>query len=194
MVLVFPPTDEDPKWRVIPRFWIPKDQVEKRVAEGAKVDDYIDQGAMETTDGDYVDQNAVADAIFAAMTDYDVQLIGYDSWNAAKLISDLQKDGIPAEKFVEIRQGVRSMGEPSKHFERLVYAAFSITAATLSCAGWPATRSSTSTATSISCPPRIARKRRSTGSSPPSWPWVSPAKANPKKQSRRSYCYDLLPR
>ena len=122
MVLVFPPSDDDPKWRVIPRFWIPKDQVEKRVAEGAMVDQYIAQAAMETTDGDYVDQNAVADAIIKALTDYDVQLIGYDSWNAAKLVTDLQAEGVQADKFVEIRQGIRSMGEPSKHFERLIYA------------------------------------------------------------------------
>jgi phage terminase large subunit-like protein len=131
LVLVFPPTDEDPKWRVLTRFWIPKDQVDNRVAEGAPIDRFLAAGAMETTEGDYVDQNAVGAAVLEAVRDYDVQRIGYDSWNAAKLVTDLQADGgilegvagIETDRFVEIRQGVRSMGEPSKAFERLVFAA-----------------------------------------------------------------------
>lgn len=137
LVLVFPPTEDDPKWRVLSRFWIPADQVEKRVAEGAPVDKFIatldEQGrpAMETTEGDYVDQNAVGAAIVEACRDYDVQRIGYDPWNAAKLYTDLTRPeglapGLPAldpDLFKEMRQGIHTFAEPSKHFERLVYAA-----------------------------------------------------------------------
>lgn len=130
LVLVFPPTEEDPKWRVMCRFWLPEDQVERREAEGAPIEAFLKAEAIETTQGDYVDQGAVGQAILEACRDYDVQLIGYDSWNAAKLISDLQKtsgifDGSPALDpglFVEMRQGIRTLGEPSKHFERLVFA------------------------------------------------------------------------
>jgi len=130
LVLVFPPTDEDPKWRVLTRFWIPEDQVDRRVAEGAPVDQFIAAGAMETTAGDYVDQNAVGLAIIEAVRDYRVEMIGYDPWNAAKLYTDLTRQGgidpdlpaLDAALFTEIRQGVRSLGEPSKHFERLVFA------------------------------------------------------------------------
>lgn len=130
LVLVFPPTDDDPKWRVLSRFWIPADQVDKRVAEGAPVDRFIAEGSMETTEGDYVDQNVVGAAILEACRDFDVQQIGFDSWNAAKLVTDLQTDGkiiegapgLAAELFIEMRQGIRTLGEPSKHFERLVYA------------------------------------------------------------------------
>lgn len=130
LVMAFPPTDADPKWRVICRFWIPADQVENRVAEGAPIGAFLSAGAMETTIGDYVDQNAVGLAIHEAVRDFDVQMIGYDSWNAAKLVTDLQKtsgifDGSPAldvELFVEMRQGIRTLGEPSKTFERLVFA------------------------------------------------------------------------
>jgi phage terminase large subunit-like protein len=130
LVLVFPPNDEDPKWRVLTRYWIPEDQVERRVAEGAPVDRYIADGAMETTQGDYVDQNAVGLAILEAVRDYRITQIGYDSWNAAKLYTDLCTDsgiedgvaGLDPALFVEVRQGVRSLGEPSKQFERLVFA------------------------------------------------------------------------
>jgi len=130
LVLVFPPTDDDSKWRVLCRFWIPADQVERRVAEGAPVDRFIAEGAMEKTEGDYVDQNVVGLAVLEAARDFDLQGIGYDSWNAAKLYTDLTRDngieegvaGLEPALFHEIRQGVRSMGEPSKQFERLVYA------------------------------------------------------------------------
>lgn len=130
LVLVFPPTDDDPKWRVLCRFWVPEDQVERRVAEGAPLDQFIAMGAMETTRGDYVDQNKVGEAILEACRDYDVQGVGYDSWNAAKLYTDLCIDGgiiegvagLDPELFKEVRQGIRTLGEPSKHFERLVFA------------------------------------------------------------------------
>jgi len=130
LVLVFPPTDDDPKWRILCRFWIPEARVEARRAEGAPVDSFLGEGSLETTEGDYVDQNVVGQALLEADRDYRIQKIGFDPWNAAKLVTDLQRvDGIEpgsaaidADKFVEIRQGIRSLGEPSKHFERLVFA------------------------------------------------------------------------
>jgi phage terminase large subunit-like protein len=129
-VLLFPPTDEDPHWRVLCRFWIPADQVERRVAEGAPIEKFLAAGAMETTEGDYVDQNVVGLAILEAARDYDVQKIGYDPWNAAKLYTDLTRDsgieegvrGLDVELFQEMRQGIRTLGEPSKNLERLVFA------------------------------------------------------------------------
>lgn len=129
LVLVFPPTEDDPKWRVLSRFWVPEGQVERRVAEGAPVQQFIDLDAMETTDGDYVDQNVVGAAILEAVRDYRVLRIGYDSWNAAKLYTDLCRDGgiiegvaaLNSDLFVEVRQGIRTLGEPSKQFERLVF-------------------------------------------------------------------------
>jgi phage terminase large subunit-like protein len=130
LVLVFPPVEDDPSWRVLCRFWIPEDKVAARRAEGTPVDSYLGEGSLETTEGDYVDQNVVGEAILEACRDYHVQGIGYDSWNAAKLITDLQRtggifEGSPALEptlFTEMRQGIRSLGEPSKHFERLVFA------------------------------------------------------------------------
>jgi phage terminase large subunit-like protein len=129
LVLVFPPTDADPKWRVICRFWIPADRVAERVAEGAPVDQFIAAGAMETTDGDFVDQNAVGLAVLEAVEKYDVAMIGFDPWNARKLVSDLTttggiEEGSPAidlALFREMRQGILTLGEPSKHLERLVF-------------------------------------------------------------------------
>lgn len=130
LVLLFPPTDDDPKWRVLPRFWIPEDQVENRIAEGAPIATFLAAGAMETTSGDYVDQNVLGYAILEAFRDFEVLAAGFDPWNAAKLHTDLTRPGgidpdhpgLDAAIFQEVRQGIRSLGEPSKTFERLVYA------------------------------------------------------------------------
>jgi phage terminase large subunit-like protein len=79
-------------------------------------------GAIEATPGDYVDQSYVQAAILEGLELYDVQAIGYDPWNATKLYTDLQKDGVSAELFLKVRQGIPSLGESSKDFERLVFA------------------------------------------------------------------------
>lgn len=124
LVWVFPPTDEDPHWRLVCRFWVPGDTMAARVRnDRVPYDRFVASGAMETTPGDFVDQNYVAKAIKEGLEAFDVEGIGYDSWNANKLVSDLQADGVDPALFVEIRQGIRSLGEPTKQFERLVYAA-----------------------------------------------------------------------
>lgn len=129
LVLVFPPTEEDPKWRVMPRFWVPELTLEERVREDrvpydhwVKMIGHNGGPALETTPGDYVDQNYVLEAVLAAKRDYDVQLIGYDPWGATKLIGDLEALDMPPELFQVFRQGIPSYAEPSKHFERLVFA------------------------------------------------------------------------
>ncbi|MGQ2989509.1 MAG: terminase large subunit [Brevundimonas sp.] len=121
--LLFPPEEDGEKWKLICRFWVPEVTLANRVRDDrVGYDQFRDLGALETTDGDYVDQDAVKLAIEDALSDYDVQLIGYDPWNARKLVGDLQKAGADPDLFVEMRQGIPTLGEPAKQFERLVYA------------------------------------------------------------------------
>lgn len=130
LILMFPPTAADPKWRVLCRFWIPEDQLEAREQERTTIQRFFDAKALETTEGDYVDQHIVGAAILEACRDYDVRGIGYDPWNAAKLYTDLCVDGriidgvagLDPALFRPVRQGVTSLGEPSKALERLVFA------------------------------------------------------------------------
>ncbi len=124
LVWVFPPTEDDPKWRCISRFWVPEETLAARILKdnSAGYDNFVRSGALETTPGDCVDQNYVAKAIKEGLTAFDVQKIGFDPWNATKLVTDLQADGVEAEKFVEMRQGTQTLGEPSKAFERLIFA------------------------------------------------------------------------
>lgn len=123
LVWLFEPTDDDPKWRILPRFWVPEDTMAERVKnDRVDYDKWVVAGAMETTPGDAVDQNYVLRAILEGLEMFDVVAVGYDPWNATKLVGDLQAEGVDVELLVKMRQGVQTLGEPSKHFERLVYA------------------------------------------------------------------------
>lgn len=126
-VLVFPPEADDPKWRLLCRFWCPEATWAERVAKDKRLADWHAQGAIETTPGNYVDQNVVQADLVDCKRRYGLVQTGYDPWNASKLIVDLQKPadeggGFDADELVEMRQGILTFAEPSKTFERLIYA------------------------------------------------------------------------
>ncbi len=114
---------DDGGFLLVPRFWVPEDTIPIRVSrDKVGYDRWHAAGAIETTPGDYVDQGFVQRAILDGMDDFDVRGVAYDPWNAAKLVGDLQKDGVEPDKLIEMRQGIQSLGEPTKSFERLIYA------------------------------------------------------------------------
>lgn len=120
-LLTFPPDETCDKWTVSARFWVPEETVPKRTKQDrVSYEQWVKMGALEVTDGDYVDQNVVMHALEEDFERYDVELIGYDPWNATKLIGDLQKNGADESRFLKMRQGIPTLGEPTKLFERLV--------------------------------------------------------------------------
>jgi phage terminase large subunit-like protein len=124
LIWLFPPVETEEKWHLRCRFWVPEETLEQRIKDARNqvpLDKWLEMGAFETTAGDYVDQNVVKQAILEGFSRFDVEAMAFDPWNARKLVGDLQEDGIEAERMLEVRQGILSMGEPSKHFERLVF-------------------------------------------------------------------------
>ncbi|BDV33935.1 terminase large subunit [Methylocystis iwaonis] len=124
LVWWFLPENDAERIELVCRFWVPEDNIELRARrDRAPYDRWLRIGALEATPGDYVDQSYVQRAIAEGVEMFDVQKIGYDPWNAAKLIGDLQNDdGLPADLFLKVRQGIPSLGEATKDFERLVFA------------------------------------------------------------------------
>jgi len=119
----FLPTLDDPVVNLLCRFWVPQATIELR-SKRDRVDyeQWSRIGAIEPTPGDYVDQSYLQKAILEGLEMFDVSQIGFDPWNARKLVTDLQAEGVDAERFIEVRQGIPSLGEASKHFEKLVFA------------------------------------------------------------------------
>lgn len=123
LLWLFPPETDDGAYEVACQFWIPEATLAKRAAEDRRTpwEKWVADGVVLTTPGDMVDQGFVMRAILDGFAAFDVQALAYDPWNTAMLVTELQKEGVPPDQMVEFRQGIRSMGEPSKQFERLVY-------------------------------------------------------------------------
>lgn len=121
-VQIFEPEKLGGAYLLLPRFWIPEGTLEARIRRDRVTPwkQWIADGALLTTPGDAVDQNFVMRAVKDDLAEFEVEAIGFDPWNAAKLIGDLQTDGVDPELLVEMRQGILTLGEPSKEFERLV--------------------------------------------------------------------------
>lgn len=124
LVWLFPPDEEHPRWVVVPMFWVPEETLAERAVEDRRVDwkKWVDEKALITTPGNSVDQDFVALAIKVGLADFDVEMLGFDPWNARKMMTDLEKAGVPVELMVEMRQGTATLGEPTKEFERMVFA------------------------------------------------------------------------
>lgn len=123
-MIVIPPDESSDRWVLIPKFWVPEATLDERAGEDKRVNwnAWVASGALHTTPGDYVDQNFVMADIVQVGRDFDLQAFGYDPWNAAKLVADLQTEGLDAELMIEMRQGHATLGAPTKELERLVFA------------------------------------------------------------------------
>lgn len=117
-VLVFPPTDEDPKWRVLPRFWAPADNAEMRERrDRVPYLSWARLGHIELTPGNVVDYDYIKAAILEDSRRFQIKGIAYDQWNATQIALQLQAEGA---NVMEFGQGYRSMSEPTKELEKLV--------------------------------------------------------------------------
>src|SRR5665213_214240 len=117
-VPVFPPTEEDPHWILLPTFWLPEDNVEQRVREGrVPYDVWKREGFLQTTPGNVVDYDQVREFIVRFRDRYELQEVAFDPWNATQIATQLTSAGIT---MVEFRQGFASMSEPTKQLMTLV--------------------------------------------------------------------------
>lgn len=123
LILLFPPKDEKAeKTKIISRFWVPEDVIVKRSKEDRlDYQKWADAKALIGTPGDCVDLDFVREDVKAALAQFNVLKIGRDPWNSLKLVTDLQKDGVKPELFIDIRQGHATLGEPTKAFEKDVF-------------------------------------------------------------------------
>jgi phage terminase large subunit-like protein len=117
-VLVFPPAGSD-GWRVLCRFWLPGADLEERIrAERVPYDLWAEAGAVTITEGDAADHDAIKAQILSDIEQFDVQGVGFDPWNAHKLMVELNE--IYPDLAVRVAQTMATLSGPSKLLERLV--------------------------------------------------------------------------
>lgn len=117
-VLAFPPEKEGDRLVLLPKFWVPEASVERR----SRVDrvpyaEWVKMGAMIATPGKVIDYDWIEHEIFEAAATFDIRMLGVDDWNAQQLVTSLESQSVP---ILRVRQGFKSLSDPSKELERLV--------------------------------------------------------------------------
>lgn len=117
LLWLFPPQDAERKWIIVPRFWVPADNIERRARrDRVPYDIWQSRGAIEPTQGNVVDYDPVIEAVHKGIEQFSVKQVGYDPYNANATVNTLTKDGVP---MILMRQGVQTLGGASKQLERL---------------------------------------------------------------------------
>jgi phage terminase large subunit-like protein len=117
-VLVFPPKETNERCNVHCRFWMPEDNVRRRVEKDrVPYDVWIRQGFIQTTSGNVVDYDVIREAIKKDAAQFRIREISFDRWNATQLSTQLASDGI---EMVEFGQGFASMSGPMRELEKLI--------------------------------------------------------------------------
>jgi phage terminase large subunit-like protein len=117
-VLIFEPVDEDPRYRVLPYFFLPKDNIQFRCRrDRVPYDVWAREGIFELTEGTVIDYRFIRARINALRDEFDFIEIGLDRWNSTDIARDLTDDGF---ELVKIGQGFASMFAPTKRLKELV--------------------------------------------------------------------------
>lgn len=117
-VLVFPPLDDGDRFKIMPFFWLPEDNVSLRVnRDHVPYDVWVRQDLVQTTEGNVVHYAEIESFITKLGEKYNIREIAYDRWGATMLVQQLEGEGFTVVPF---GQGFRDMSPPTKELMKLV--------------------------------------------------------------------------
>ena len=117
-VLIFPPTEEDPNYYTLPYFWIPKENMDRRVAKDhVPYDSWELKGFINTTEGNVIHYGFIESFIEELGTKFNIKEIAFDRWGAVQMTQDLENMGFTVIPF---GQGYKDMSPPTKELMNLV--------------------------------------------------------------------------
>jgi phage terminase large subunit-like protein len=112
---------KDGKYIVLGHSFMPEDTLnQKRRTDKVPYDLWIQQGWITATPGAVVDYNFIKSYIKNFEQQYKVKVreICADPWNATQFMQDMEAEGYTV---IEIRQGIQTLGGPTKDFREQVY-------------------------------------------------------------------------
>ena len=116
-VLVFPPTDEDDKYYILPYFWLPEETLDLRVRrDHVPYDVWEQQGYIMTTEGNVVHYGFIESFIEELGKIYNIREIAFDRWGAVQMSQNLEGLGFT---MVQFGQGYKDMSPPTKELMKL---------------------------------------------------------------------------
>lgn len=116
-VLLFPPTEADDKWRLLPRFYLPAESLTNRVKrDRVPYDLWERQGLFTMTVGHITDYAVIREDVRQLGEMFQITEIVFDRYNSNDLVKNLEDDGFEMTKW---GQGDISMHAPTKRFMEL---------------------------------------------------------------------------
>lgn len=113
-VLLFPSPDGTVD--LLCRFWLPEATIERHAQKGRKHwQTWVREGWLTETPGDVIDYDFIKAEVVALSKKYALQEVAFDPWGATQVATQLA--GGEGIKMIEVRQGYKSLSEPSKTFE-----------------------------------------------------------------------------
>ena len=117
-VLVFPPRDDTEKYVFLPYFWIPEENMVRRVRrDHVPYDVWEKQGFLETTEGDVIHYGFIERFIEELGKRFHIKEIAFDRWGAVQMVQNLEGLGFTVVPF---GQGFKDMSPPTKRLMELV--------------------------------------------------------------------------
>lgn len=108
----------DGRYYVESHSFLPEDAIEeKERRDNVPYSAWARMGLLTLTPGEVVDYEWIKSLIYEKAKIYDIKEICYDPWNATQIANDLDAEGF---LMVEIRQGFRTLSEPTKDLEKLI--------------------------------------------------------------------------
>ena len=119
LVLVFPPSEPEEPYQVLPYFWIPGENlVEKGRRDRVSYDAWVRLNLMMATPGNVIDYETIRTFVEQIVGErYDIGDIAFDRWGAVQMSQQLEAAGFT---MVAMGQGMQSMSPPTKELLRLV--------------------------------------------------------------------------
>ena len=116
-VLLFPPTNDDEPFYVLPYFWLPEETLELRVRrDHVPYDIWQKQGYLKTTEGNVVHYGFIEAFIEELAAVYNIREIAFDRWGAVQMTQNLEGLGFTVVPF---GQGFKDMSPPTKELMKL---------------------------------------------------------------------------
>ena len=117
-VLLFPPTDDDPKFYCLARFFAPEDNARERaMRDKVPYLDWQQRGWLTLTPGNVTDYDYVESVIKTDAQKFDIVQANYDRFNSSDMVTRLVADGIPLESF---NQGFINFNAPICALEKMI--------------------------------------------------------------------------
>ena len=117
-VLVFPSSDEDDRYILLPYFWVPEDTLDLRVRrDHVPYDLWERQGYLMTTEGNVVHYGFIEKYIERLGERFNIREIAFDRWGAVQMVQNLEGMGFTVVPF---GQGFKDMSPPTKELMKLV--------------------------------------------------------------------------